>query len=293
MNDILNVRELCKTYDQFSLDHLSLSVPAGYVVGFIGSNGAGKTTTILSILGLTEPDGGAIGLFGEPVGPEGPSAETKERVGVVFDTVALPSDCPITDVALLGKASYARWDGGKFSSLLKEFCLEPSKRVKDLSRGMGMKLQLAFALSHRPELLILDEATAGLDPIARGEVLDILRGFMDDENHGILLSSHITSDLERIADYVVCIDSGSMVFSKSMDEVCDIAGIAHCRSAEVEQILDADIFERGSLRVLRGGYSTEVLVPDRSLLNGAFPAVECERANLEDYMRLTLKGELR
>lgn len=263
MNDILNVRELCKTYDQFTLDRISLRIPSGYVVGFVGSNGAGKTTTIQSILGLIEPDGGTVELFGEPVDLKSFPAATKERIGVVFDTIALPSDCPVADIALLGKASFDRWEGGRFSSLLKEFGLEPSKRVKDLSRGMGMKLQLAFALSHGPELLILDEATAGLDPMARGDVLDILRDFMGDEGHGILLSSHITSDLERIADYVVCIDRGSLVFSKPMDEVCDVAGIAHCRSSEADRILDAGIFERGSLRMLRGGYSIELLVPDR------------------------------
>jgi ABC-2 type transport system ATP-binding protein len=293
MNNVLSVKGLCKSYDQFTLDRISFEVPEGCVVGFIGSNGAGKTTTIQSIMGLTGPDGGAVEMFGKAIDPKNVPPQVKERIGVVFDTIAFPADCLIAEVARLGKASFENWDDSLFSLRLRDFDLDPKKKVKDLSRGMGMKLQMAFALAHRPELLILDEATAGLDPIARGEVLDILRDFMNDESHGILLSSHITSDLEKIADYVVCINDGNMVFSKPMDEVCDIAGIATCRAAEADKIIDCGIFEPGSMRVMRGGYSTEVLVPDRVALANAFPAIECSRANLEDYMRLTLKGEVR
>lgn len=158
---------------------------------------------------------------------------------------------------------------------------------------MGMKLQLAFALAHQPDLLILDEATAGLDPLARDEILDLLRDYMNEDHRGILISSHITSDLEKIADYVVCVNEGKQVFTKEIDEICDLAGIAHCRSAEVEELLQKELFEPQSLRIIRSSYSTDILVPDRIKLTQAMPKVACDRSNLEDYMRFMLKGEIR
>lgn len=296
MSDILKVSGLVKYYDQFTLDHINISVPEDGVVGFIGSNGAGKTTTIKAILGLISYDTGSIELFGDTLtetARNGLPAQTKQRIGVVFDTLPFPADCQLTDIAAIGKASYANWDASYFNQLIHAFELKHTKQIKSLSRGMGMKLQLAFALAHHPELLILDEATAGLDPLARDEVLDMLRSFMDKESHGILISSHITSDLEKIADYVICVDEGKQVFTKPIDEICDLAGIAHCRSAEVEELLQKELFEPQSLRIIRSTYSTDILVPDRVKLAQAMPSIACDRTNLEDYMRFMLKGEIR
>lgn len=296
MSDILKVSGLVKYYDQFTLDHINISVPEDGVVGFIGSNGAGKTTTIKAILGLISYDTGSIELFGDTLtetARNGLPAQTKQRIGVVFDTLPFPADCQLTDIAAIGKASYANWDASYFNQLIHTFELKHTKQIKSLSRGMGMKLQLAFALAHHPELLILDEATAGLDPLARDEVLDMLRNFMDEESHGILISSHITSDLEKIADYVICVDEGKQVFTKPIDEICDLAGIAHCRSAEVEELLQKELFEPQSLRIIRSTYSTDILVPDRVKLAQAMPSIACDRTNLEDYMRFMLKGEIR
>lgn len=296
MSDILKVSGLVKYYDQFTLDHINISVPEDGVVGFIGSNGAGKTTTIKAILGLISYDAGSIELFGDTLtetARNGLPAQTKQRIGVVFDTLPFPADCQLTDIAAIGKASYANWDASYFNQLIHAFELKHTKQIKSLSRGMGMKLQLAFALAHHPELLILDEATAGLDPLARDEVLDMLRSFMDKESHGILISSHITSDLEKIADYVICVDEGKQVFTKPIDEICDLAGIAHCRSAEVEELLQKELFEPQSLRIIRSTYSTDILVPDRVKLAQAMPSIACDRTNLEDYMRFMLKGEIR
>lgn len=296
MSDILKVSGLVKYYDQFTLDHINISVPEDGVVGFIGSNGAGKTTTIKAILGLISYDAGSIELFGDTLtetARNGLPAQTKQRIGVVFDTLPFPADCQLTDIAAIGKASYTNWDTSYFNQLIHTFELKHTKQIKSLSRGMGMKLQLAFALAHHPELLILDEATAGLDPLARDEVLDMLRNFMDEESHGILISSHITSDLEKIADYVICVDEGKQVFTKPIDEICDLAGIAHCRSAEVEELLQKELFEPQSLRIIRSTYSTDILVPDRVKLAQAMPSIACDRTNLEDYMRLMLKGEIR
>lgn len=296
MSDILKVSGLVKYYDQFTLDHINISVPEDGVVGFIGSNGAGKTTTIKAILGLISYDAGSIELFGDTLAEtaqNGLPAQTKQRIGVVFDTLPFPADCQLTDIAAIGKASYANWDASYFNQLIHTFELKRTKQIKSLSRGMGMKLQLAFALAHHPELLILDEATAGLDPLARDEVLDMLRDFMSEESHGILISSHITSDLEKIADYVICVDEGKQVFTKPIDEICDLAGIAHCRSVEVEELLQNELFEPQSLRIIRSTYSTDILVPDRMKLAQAMPSIACDRTNLEDYMRFMLKGEIR
>lgn len=293
MTDMLTVTSLRKSYDRFTLEDVSLRIPSGCVVGFVGSNGAGKTTTIKSILGLISPDGGEVEVFGSPVGRGASSAQMKQRIGVVLDTMAFLGDCRIGDIARLGAASFRNWNGPLFSAMLDGYGLAPLKKISSLSRGTGMKLQMAFALAHHPDLLILDEMTAGLDPLARDEALDLLRGFMNEDGRRILMSSHITTDLEKIADYVICIDEGRVVFTKSIEEICDSAGIARCRNAELEELIDSRTFDPGAMRILRGEYGVDVLVPDRRALKGAHPSIECERASLEDYMRLTLKGEAR
>ena len=168
MSHVLKVTDLCKSYGQFALDHISFNIPEGCVVGFIGGNGAGKTTIIKSLLGLVAPESGSIELFGRSVELGNTAGKDKERIGCVLDTIAFPGDCLVSDIGLLGKTSYDDWDDALFASLLESFGIEEKKKkIKSLSRGMGMKLQLAFSLSHHPDLLILDEATAGLDPLAR------------------------------------------------------------------------------------------------------------------------------
>ena len=291
MSDVLIVTDLVKYYDHFTLDHINLTVPEGSITGFIGSNGAGKTTTIKAILGLISYDGGSIELFGNA--QEKLGIQTKQRIGVIFDTLPFPSDCQLGDIAAIGKVSYPNWDAHYFKQLVHTFEIENVKEVKSLSRGMGMKLQLAFAFAHHPELFILDEATAGLDPLAREEVLEMLREYMNTEHRGILISSHITSDLEKIAESVVCVNEGKHIFTKDIDEICDLAGIAHCRSVEVEELLQHELFEPQSLRIIRSAYSTDILIPDRRKLSQALPHIACDRTNLEDYMRFMLKGETR
>ncbi|WP_418832188.1 ABC transporter ATP-binding protein [Paraeggerthella sp.] len=294
MNDLLNIRGLSKHYDGFDLQDAALRVPSGSVVGFIGSNGAGKTTTIKSILGLTRPDSGQIALFGEETvgAPPKRLAELKQRVGVVFDTCSFPEELTVEAVGKLMSVSYRAWDAAGFRERIKQFELPPSKTVKDLSRGMSMKLSLACALSHDADLLILDEATAGLDPMARDETLDTLRDFMTDENHGILMSSHITSDLEKIADYIVCIDEGRIVFSIEKDAIVHQAGIAQCRASEFAALADSGLYAPGSLHYARNAYGTSVLVPDRFAFAENFRDVVVERADIDSYMSLMLKGEV-
>lgn len=291
MEHLIEAKGLTKRYDGFTLDAVDLVVPTGTVVGFVGSNGAGKTTTLKLLLGLVRADGGRISLFDEVIDGDVP-VSVKQRIGVVLDTCAFTRDSIVRDVATIGRIAYETWDAGLFSRLCDRFDLAPKKKVQELSRGMSMKLSLAFALAHRPQLLILDEATAGLDPLARDEVLDLLREFMVDGDHGILMSTHITSDLERIADEVVCVDGGRMVFDLPKDAICDEAGIAHCRAAEVERIAKSGFFAPGTMHALRQAYGTDVLVPDRFAFASAFDDIAVERISIEEYMALMLKGEV-
>ncbi len=294
MNHLISINNLGKRYDDFSLENVSLTVEAGSVVGFVGSNGAGKTTTIKALLGLIAADEGTVELFGEPVHPAADAlARLKSRVGVVFDTCAFPASCRVADVGCIGRAVYPTWSRTQFGELCHMFDLAPAKKVEELSRGMGMKLTLAFALAHDPQLLVLDEATAGLDPIARDEVLDLLRAFMDQPAHGILMSTHITSDLEKIADRVVCINAGRIAFDLPKEAISDEAGVAHLRSGQLEAVRESGIIPAGHMHVIRGSYGTDLLVPDRFAFAHTFPDVLVEAATIEDYMSLVLKGESR
>lgn len=296
MNNLLDIQNLSKRYNDFELQNVTLSVPAGRVVGFIGANGAGKTTTIKAALGLIRPDSGSISLFGNDCAEalsNAHAASTLERIGVVFDTCAFPTEIDIADVESMMRHSYRSWDRARFEHLRDLFSLGPKKKVKELSRGMGMKLMLACALSHNADLLILDEATAGLDPLARDEVLDILHRFMVDENHSIFISSHITSDLEKIADYIVCIDNGRIVFSVAKDSITDQAGVAHCRTDEFEQVAASGFFQPGDMHFIKHAYGISLLVPDRFAFAESFKAIAVDRASIDDYMGLVLKGGTR
>ena len=294
MTNLIDIENLGKRYGDFVLTGVNLAVEPGTVVGFIGSNGAGKTTTLKAALGLITADEGTVRLFGQVAAPDSAAVEElKSRIGVVLDTCAFPSTCRVGDAGLIGRAAYATWDASHFSRLLSTFGLSPKKKVSELSRGMGMKLTLAFALAHHPELLVLDEATAGLDPIARDEVLDILRDFMATGERGILMSTHITSDLEKIADEIVCVDNGRIMFAAPKDVLTDEAGVARCRAADVAAVLEAGFFAPGTARVLRHDYGCDLLVPDRFAFGRAFPDIPVDKATIEDYMTLTLKGESR
>lgn len=292
---LIEARGLTKHYDGFSLEGVDLAVNEGEVVGFVGQNGAGKSTTIKALLGLIRVDGGEGSVLGTPSDEltRASGAATKERVGVVFDTVSLPGHLRVADVGRIYASAFASWDAHRFSQLTRDLGLDPKKAVKDLSRGMGMKLSLACALAHNPQVLILDEATAGLDPMARDEALERLRDFVAQPGHAILMSSHITSDLERIADRIVCIDAGRIVFDLEKDAVTDSAGVARCRVADLERIASSGMVPDSELRYLRHDYGIDVLVPDRFAFAEMFPDIPCDRMTIDDYMSLTLKGGVR
>ena len=292
---LIEARGLTKHYDGFSLEGVNLAVNEGEVVGFVGQNGAGKSTTIKALLGLIRVDGGEGSVLGTPSDEltRASGAATKERVGVVFDTVSLPGHLRVADVGRIYASAFASWDAHRFSQLTHDLGLDPKKAVKDLSRGMGMKLSLACALAHDPQVLILDEATAGLDPMARDEALERLRDFVAQPGHAILMSSHITSDLERIADRIACIDAGRIVFDLEKDAITDSAGVARCRVADLERIASSGMVPDSELRYLRHDYGIDVLVPDRFAFAEMFPDIPCDRMTIDDYMSLTLKGGVR
>lgn len=296
---LIEARGLTKRYDSFELQGVNLVVEPGQIVGFIGKNGAGKSTTIKALLGLIVRDGGTATVLGVDANElsRTAAARAKEQVGVVFDTIGLPDHVRIARVGTLMARAFTTWDVAAFRGYLRAFGLDEKKRVKELSRGMGMKLSLACALAHHPRLLILDEATAGLDPMARDEVLDILRAFVDEEDangnpvNGIFMSSHITSDLDKIADTIVCIDEGRIVFEVAKDEVIDTMGVARCRAADMERVLAWASRAGASPRVLRREYGIDVLVSDRFAFRQALPGIPCDRMGIDDYMALMLKGE--
>lgn len=213
--NVLDVSKLSKQYPSFSLHDVSFSIPAGYIMGFVGPNGAGKTTTIKSILGMITPDSGSTTLFGTPGGFS--DVALREDVGIVMDKSLFADHWRVSEVESTLAPFYRNWDSDRFSALCRRFLLNPSTKVGDLSRGMQVKLMMVVAVSHGAKLLILDEPTSGLDPVARDDLLELLQTFIQDENCAVLFSTHITSDLEKVADYITYIRAGSIVFTGEKD----------------------------------------------------------------------------
>ena len=219
MSNVLEVKNLNKSFGGFSIRNVSFNLPMGFIMGFIGPNGAGKTTTIKLILNMLSKDSGSIEVFGkDSISSE---QEIKERIGVVMDNPFYVEDWTLSAVGKSLSSFYRSWDGKKYSALLSQFSLDPKKKVKELSRGMKLKLMIAAALSHNAEFLVLDEPTSGLDAVARNELMDILSEFISDENKAVLFSTHITTDLEKVADYITFINDGKIVYSDTKDNVME------------------------------------------------------------------------
>lgn len=293
MQKLLELKDISRRVsDRFSLRDVTLAVEPGQIVGFVGANGAGKTTTIRAALGLIKLDAGEVHLLEQRCdanAPDETQRHLRSRIGLVLDTCPFPSTLKVGQVERLVGPAYPTWSCETFAGFIDRFGLDPKTKVKDLSRGMGMKLQLACALSHNAKLLVLDEATAGLDPMAREELLDELLAFVADGQRSVLLSSHITSDLDRTADRVICIDNGSIVFDLPREDITDRAGIAHCTQAQASELM---VCVEGA-RAAHHAYSADVLVPNRREALEAFPEIPCDRATIDDYLRLMLKGALK
>ncbi|MDE7177763.1 MAG: ABC transporter ATP-binding protein [Lachnospiraceae bacterium] len=280
MKDTGNVIELkgvSKDYGDFKLDDVSFSVPEGSVCGFIGQNGAGKTTTIQIILDAIKRDDGEVYVFGKSVDKD--SAALRENIGVVFDEMGFHDFLNAKQINTIMKNVYKNWDQEKYFAYLNRFSLPVKKACGSFSRGMRMKLQIATALSHGAKLLIMDEPTSGLDPIVRNEMLQIFREFVVEEDHTILLSSHITGDLEKLADEVVFIDGGKIVLKGNKDEMLEKHGILRCKKDEIKNVNEAFIVsaEISSL-------GAEVLVNDRKAAEKLYPGMIIEPAGLEEIM---------
>ena len=218
----------------FILDHVSFSIPSGSIVGLIGENGAGKSTTINSILGLIKKDSGKIKILGHDI--ENLDRSVKEKIGVVFDGSNFSEELTPVKLSKVLWDIYSSWDQPCFNRLLDQLNIPAAKKIKTFSKGMKMNLSIAAAFANHPQLLILDEATGGLDPIVRDDILDMFLGFVQDEEHSILVSSHITSDLEKVADYIVFIHEGKIIFCEPKDELLEHYGIMKCGAAEFDAI---------------------------------------------------------
>lgn len=234
MNNALQLKDVTKKYDGFTLNNISITLPSGCIMGLIGENGAGKNTTIKLILDLIHRDGGSISILGQD--NKNDLKSIKEHIGVVVDESCFPENLRIKDINIIMKNVYRTWNEPVFKSFTERFSLPDKKMLKEYSRGMKMKLAIATALSHDSRLLILDEATSGLDPIVRDEILDVFLEFIQDESHSIFMSSHIISDLEKVCDYITFIHKGNMVFCQTKDELLEGYGILKCFASEFESI---------------------------------------------------------
>lgn len=246
----LEIRDLTRHFGDFTLDSLNLTLPGGCILGLIGENGAGKSTTIRLILGMLRPDGGTVTILGRDNRDN--LALTKQDIGVVLDEVGIPECMTPKQVGIVMADVFPRWDAKTYEGLLERFSLPENKKFKEFSRGMKMKLGLAVALSHEAKLLILDEATSGLDPVVRDEVVSILSEFTRDESHSILISSHIVSDLEKLCDYVAFLHKGKLLLCEEKDMLLSEYGILHCRPE--------DLPETGVLHKKLSPYGAEAIV---------------------------------
>lgn len=279
----VKVEGLSKQYGDFSLQDVSFCVPQGTIVGLIGENGTGKSTTIRMLLGLASKDGGTISILGKQDSEI--DWNTRQQIGVVFDGCNYPPSLTPVKLQRLMKGIYPNWDEAYFISLLQRLSLPLQKKIKQFSKGMKAKLSLAAALAHHPCLLVLDEPTSGLDPIIRDDILDLFLEFVQDEHNSILVSSHITSDLEKAADYIVFLHQGRLLFEKPKDELTDEYGILKCGKTLFDSLSPQDI-----LRYRRLDYEWQVLVSNRNSMQKKYPDAVIDPATIDEIMLFYAKG---
>jgi len=286
MSAILEINGLNKKYknSDFHLNDVSFSIPSGAIMGFVGENGSGKSTTIGCILNTLIKDSGTVKIFGHDMTDN--STNIRNDIGVVYDSNAFPIHLTPVKVSSAMQHIFSQWDNTLFKEYLKRFKLPEKQKIKEFSRGMTMKLGIAVALSHRPKLLILDEATSGLDPIVRDDILDVFLDFVHNENNSILLSSHITSDLEKVADYITFIHYGNIILSESKDNLIYNYGVMRCKTAQFAQIDKEDM-----LAYRKHGYQVDVLVSDKQAALKKYRDVVIDNITIEEIMLMLVKGE--
>lgn len=286
MDYILEVKNLNKRYQKsgFGVTDVSFSLPYGAIMGFVGENGAGKTTTMGCILNTRTADSGLIKLFGKEMGDS--DTAMRERIGIVYDSGNFPPGISAAQLSKVMKDIYKNWSEAIFEQYLRQFQLNTRQRIGTYSKGMGMKLGIAAALAHKPELLILDEATSGLDPVVRDEILDVFLDFVQDEKHAVFLSSHITSDLEKVADYITFIHNGKIILTAAKDELVYQYGILRCKESQFKGIAREDI-----LAYRRREYQIDVLVEDLEAVKKKYRDIVADQVSIDDILLLLVKGE--
>lgn len=273
----IEISGLTKHYDGFTLDHISFQVPRGSIMGFVGQNGAGKTTTIKALLNIIKADEGKIRMLGmDHLAHE---YEIKEQIAAVFDEQPFHENFSAGDLNIMMGSIYRGWDSAQFFAYLDRFGLPRKKKIKQFSKGMKMKLQIAAALSHGAKLLIMDEATTGLDPVVRNEMLDIFLEYLQDETNSILMSSHITSDLEKVADSVTFIDKGRLLLSGYKDDILENHALIKCSKADFQEIDKADFI---SARV--SDFGAEVMISDRAAMERKYSGATIDHTTLEEIL---------
>lgn len=277
----IEIKNLCKAYKEFEIKDFNLTLPGGYILGLIGENGAGKSTIIKMLLDIVKKDSGSISLLGKD---SSDLRLAKEDIGVVLDEIGINDCFNAVNVGKMMKRIYKNWDMKKYYSLLKDFSVPDNKKFKDLSKGMKMKLGIAVALSHNPKLLILDEVTAGLDPVIRDEITDVFLEFTRDEEHSILISSHIVSDLEKMCDYIAFIHNGRLMLFEEKDALRDDYATMNCTESEANNIDASAVMGRRSTP-----YSTQLLVK-KSLIPQSF---ETSPVSIEELFVFMIRGDKR
>lgn len=273
----IEIKNLTKAYDGFTLDNISFNVPKGSIMGFIGQNGAGKTTTIKLILNLLKRDNGNIKILGmDNIENE---YEIKSQIAAVFDELPFHDDLNAKHIGVILSDIFTNWNRDTYNDFLDRFTLPRKKKIGEFSKGMKMKLQIAAALSHNAKLLIMDEATTGLDPVVRNEILDIFLEYLQDENNSILMSSHITTDLEKIADSVTFIDKGKILLTGYKDDILENHGIIKCRKSECQMIESEDIV---SARM--NDFGAEIMIHDRRKCLKKYSGLALDNTTLEEIM---------
>lgn len=283
MNYAIEVKNLSKSYKDFKLENITLDIPSGTILGLIGENGAGKSTFINSILGVIDSDYDCLKIFGLDFKEN--EKQIKEDIAVIFDVTHYNLEFTPKFIGKMMKNIYKKWDMELYYKYLEQFNLPINKKLKHFSKGMKMKLEFVIAFSHYAKLLILDEATSGLDPIFRDEILAIIRKFTEDENNTVLMSSHITSDLDKIADYIGFIKNGHLEFVKSHEEINEEYGVINCGKDLLESLAEDAV-----IAFLKESYSYKVLVNHRASIQKIFPDLEITRPSIEDIMLFYIKG---
>ncbi len=285
MKNAIEIKDLVKSYDnKFELGKISLTIPSGTIVGLIGENGAGKTTLIKLLLNIIKKDKGTIKIWNKDYLQE--ESNLKEEIGVVLDNMFFPEVLTPKDINSIMKDIYKKWDSNLYKNYLEKFKLPINKKINTFSKGMRKKLELATALSHNPKLLILDEPTSGLDPVIRKELLDIFLDFIQNEENTILISSHITTDLETIADKIVFIDQGRIVLDDNKDDLLEDYGILKCDIADFKTIEKQDI-----ISYTKNKYYYEILIKNKEEKKKKYKEKTIDKITLENLMVLMIKGE--